>query len=85
MITYTCLFHYATSSNLSEINFIVLEESLLFNSNNSGIANFTFSINASYELHIASSEELPKVVGIPDDVTNSKVVKKFIPTSNNNN
>ena len=42
-------------------------------------------INASYELHIASSEELPKVVGIPDDVTNSKVVKKFIPTSNNNN
>jgi len=42
-------------------------------------------INASYELHIASSEELPKVVGIPNDVTNSKVVKKFIPTSNNNN
>ncbi len=49
MITNTCLFHYATSSNLSEINFIVLEESLLFNSNNSGITNFTFSINASYE------------------------------------
>ncbi len=40
-------------------------------------------INASYELHIAASEELPKVVGIPDDVANSKVVKKFIPTNNN--
>ena len=40
-------------------------------------------INASYELHIAASEELPKVVGIPDDDANSKVVKKFIPTNNN--
>ena len=42
-----------------------------------------YKINASYELHIAASEELPKVVGIPDDVANSKVVKKFIPTNNN--
>ena len=43
-------------------------------------------INASYELHISSSEELPKVVGIPEDVTTSNtVVKKFIPVNNTNN
>ena len=41
-------------------------------------------INASYELHIASSEELPKVVGMQEDVANSKVVKKFISANNNN-
>ena len=43
-------------------------------------------INASYELHISTSEELPKVVGIPEDVTTSNtVVKKFIPVNNTNN
>ena len=43
-------------------------------------------INASYELHISASEELPKVVGIPEDVTTSNtVVKKFIPVNNTNN
>ena len=40
-------------------------------------------INTSYELHIATvSEELPKVVGIPNDVTTSNsIVKKFIPST----
>ena len=42
-------------------------------------------INTSYELHIATSEDLPKVVGIPEDVTTSStVVKKFIPANNTN-
>ena len=44
-------------------------------------------INTSYELHIATAgEELPKVVGIPNDVTtNSSVVKKFISANSDEN